>query len=64
MPAHEWKELRERFLLTESALWQFALHDFWCQVAIVAVLKVLWATERLRYEVCPITPPWEHPPWR
>jgi hypothetical protein len=43
--------------------WRVTLHDFWTQVAIVALLKVLWAPDHLRAEVCPIVPPWENPRW-
>jgi len=33
-----WGELRAQFKITEGALWMFAMHDFWCQVAIAALL--------------------------
>ena len=35
-----WGELRAQFKITEGALWMFAMHDFWCQVAIAALLIV------------------------
>jgi len=44
--------------------WRWRLHDFWTQIAVVALLKVLHESARLHFEVMPMIPPWENPPWQ
>jgi hypothetical protein len=44
--------------------WQVTIHDFWCQVAIVALLHVLYEPDQRRWELSYTVPPFMAREWQ